>query len=315
MSTPPRALIVEEKPNPSSDFFVVPELRAQGYCIEHVSHSADFRQLDTQDAVLVFVRYIPSAWQAALASGSLAHSGLIYFSDDDLFSQAALKGMPLRYRWKIHKLAGRRVYRWLRSGVRVECWWSSPQLQARYPALQGRVIKPRPAVPEQSRPVTVFYHASASHIAEMRWLLPVMREVLARDPAIRFEVIGNPEVYAEFRRLPRTAVLMPMDWAAYRAMLAGGGRHIGLAPLLNSAFNASRSPTKFFDITAAGACGIYADHVVYRDLVCDGEDGLRLPMEPQRWVETILGLAAEEDRRQRLAEAARQKCRTLAGVQ
>ena len=80
-----------------------------------------------------------------------------------------------------------------------------------------------------------------------------------------------------------------MSWPAYKTFIQRPGRTIGLAPLLDTPFNAARAPTKFFDITAAGAVGIYADSPVYRRLVEHGKNGLLLPMDsPGGWVEAVL---------------------------
>ena len=308
-----RALVIEENRNPSSDFFVVPELQKQGYSVEFVCHRLEPRDVDTKDALLVFVRYIPRSWRAAVDSEVLGESGLVYFADDDLFESASLRGLPWRYRRKIHKLAGPRLKRWLVQNNSVSCWVNSEYLQGRYPELSCDVVKAKPASPAPEKTVTVFYHGSASHIAEMRWLLPVMQEVLQQESRIRFELIGNPEVYKAFRALPRTSVLMPMNWLAYQALLSTGGRHIGLAPLLDSSFNKARSPTKFFDITAAGACGLYAQHPAYEGFVRQNEDGFLLSMDAERWVAKILELARDDVERERLGRAAADRCAKIAG--
>nr|MBS0019649.1 hypothetical protein [Gammaproteobacteria bacterium] len=56
----------------------------------------------------------------------------------------------------------------------------------------------------------LFYHGTQAHCEEMRWLYPVMREVLEASPNTRFEIIGNPEINKLYRSLPRTHILYPM---------------------------------------------------------------------------------------------------------
>jgi hypothetical protein len=80
---------------------------------------------------------------------------------------------------------------------------------------------------------------------------------------------------------------------------------VGLAPLLPSAFNQARSATKFFDITQAGAVGIYADHPVYRSMVKNEENGLLLPMDQEVWAEAVLRLGCDDMQRQQLLSGAR----------
>src|SRR5690606_26263349 len=146
-----------------------------------------------------------------------------------------------------------------------------------------------------------FYHGSASHRAEFEWLLPVVEQALARCPQLAFEVIGDRRTRAQFARIPRVQVLYPMAWPAYQALLQRPGRTIGLAPLLDVPFNAARSPTKFFDITQAGAVGLYAQGPIYQPVVEHGVNGLLLPMNrPEAWVDAIEQLVADEPRRLRM---------------
>jgi glycosyltransferase involved in cell wall biosynthesis len=150
----------------------------------------------------------------------------------------------------------------------------------------------------------VFYHGTASHDAEKRWLRPVAEEVLRRDDRIVFEIVGGQAVDRLYRGLPRVNVVHQMKWPAYQAFLALPGRHIGLAPLLRLPFNRARSYTKFFDITRCGAAGIYADHGACAAVVSDGEDGLLVPQKHEAWVEAILRVAQDEPLRQALVRNA-----------
>ena len=84
-----------------------------------------------------------------------------------------------------------------------------------------------------------------------------------------------------------------MPWYSYQALISTPGRIIGLAPLLDTAFNDARSATKYFDITQAGAIGIYADHPVYRDSIVHKGNGYLVPMQQDLWVAQILALAHE----------------------
>jgi hypothetical protein len=85
-------------------------------------------------------------------------------------------------------------------------------------------------------------------------------------------------------------VLHPMRWQTYQAQLDRPGRSIGLAPLLDTSFNRARSHTKFYDITQAGAAGIYAEGPVYEGIVQHDKNGLVLQMEPDKWVQAIIAL-------------------------
>jgi hypothetical protein len=290
-------LLVEQGTNPSSDYFVKPLLAGEPLQVHQLHTPVDSIAAEP-NTHLVFVRYLTPQWRRWVEKHRAALGRLVFFMDDDLFDAGAHRGLPLRYRWKLHRLATCHQA-WLRS-MSAELWVSTQWLADKYADWQPRVLAPQSPYTDCQPQKTLFYHGSASHMQEIRWLLPVVEEVLQRDSAFSFELIGNAEIRKIFSHLPRVHVLQPMSWPSYKALVSRPGRIIGLAPLLPSTFNQARSATKFFDITQAGAVGIYADHPVYRSIVSNGENGLLLPMEQGEWVEAILALAEAESRRQQL---------------
>ncbi|MBL1377774.1 glycosyltransferase family 1 protein [Zobellella sp. CGMCC 1.18722] len=303
MPAPPsRALVVEQGANPSTDFFVRPRLRASGDEVLALGLNATPPETGTRFGTLVFVRYLTPAWRRWVEQNRAGLGRLVFFMDDDLFDLRAHAGLPWRYRCKLWHQAWRHQA-WLKK-MGAELWVSTPWLAEKY-AHWSPLVLPPGCPYGNARPMnTLFYHGSASHQDEIRWLYPVVEAALSQDPTLCFEIIGNARVRAQFAALPRVHVLHPMKWPAYRALLGRPGRTIGLAPLLAGPFNAARSCTKFFDITRAGAVGIYADHPVYRPVVRHRQNGLLLPMDQQAWVDAILRLnAGEEERRAMLYHA------------
>lgn len=284
-------ILVEQGDNPSSDYFVKPALADEPVRVFRLDSEVLPGSVEP-GTNLVFVRYLTPQWRRWVEQNRDTLGRLVFFMDDDLFDARAHRGLPLRYRWKLHRLA-RRHEAWLRR-MGAELWVSTPWLADKYQDWQPRVLAPQSpyggCVPQK----TFFYHGSASHMEEIRWLVPVVEEVLKRDPTFSFELIGNVEIRQLFAHLPRVHVLQPMSWPAYKALVSRPGRIIGLAPLLPNTFNQARSPTKFFDITQAGAVGIYADHPVYQTLVEHERNGLLLPMEPQAWADAIVQLGNDE---------------------
>jgi hypothetical protein len=215
--------------------------------------------------------------------------------------------MPWSYRFKLARLITCRRH-WLRQ-QKVQLWVSTPYLQQKYADWQAQLISPMPIAQRQY--CQVFYHGSATHYAEIYWLLPIMREVLARNETITFEIMGNKKVWRLYRDIPRVSVVHRMKWASYQAFLSSQNRHIGLAPLLTVPFNAARSYTKFFDITHCGAVGLYSPQSIYTEVVEHNTDGLIIDLEPQAWVTTILNLAENHALQQRLFANAQLKLKTL----
>jgi hypothetical protein len=296
-------LIVEQDSNPSTDFFVLPELERGHYrCERHRLSDTlpdDARKIDC----IVFVRYITPQWRCWVDKNRAQLGKVVLFMDDDLLDLNAHAGLPLRYRWKLWQLIWRHQG-WLKK-IGAQLWVSTPYLAEKYAGWKPVLLEPK-ATSTQVEPVkTLFYHGSASHYDEIQWLYPVVAEVLAHAPELTFEIIGNQKVRKLFANLPRVHVLHSMKWPAYQALLRRPGRTIGLAPLLDSPFNRARSHTKFFDITQAGAVGIYAPGTIYERIVKHGDNGLLVPMEKDAWVEAILQLAGDEAYRARLLQGAR----------
>ncbi|MEE4238793.1 MAG: glycosyltransferase [Anderseniella sp.] len=302
--------LVEERPNPSTDYFVLPALRAAGCRIERCG----FADLPVRErlagAVVVLVRYVPAAWARLIESARKDMSGLVFFMDDDVLDWRASTGMPWRYRIKLARLAAWRRT-WLQR-QKAELWVSTPWLTEKYAGWQPRLVEPVPLA-ALTGTCRVFYHGSASHGSEIRWLKSVVSGVLERDKGVVFEIIGGRDVWRLYRDLPRVNVIHPMKWPAYQAFLAMPGRHVGLAPLLDQPFNRARSCTKFFDITSCGAAGIYASSGACADWVEDGVSGLLVPMDGEAWTDAILRLASDAPLRQRLVQGAQARLARFSG--
>ncbi|WP_020682483.1 glycosyltransferase [Marinobacterium rhizophilum] len=298
-----RALIVEQAANPSTDFFILPKLENGDFRCERLllydGPPDDGGEIDR----VIFVRYITPQWRRWVERNKASLGKVVLFMDDDLLDLKAHSGLPWRYRWKLLQLIWRHQ-RWLKA-FGVELWVSTPWLLEKYQEWQPQLLYPQS--PHLSTPAvtTLFYHGSASHYDEIEWLYPVVAEVLERAPELTFEIIGNQKVRKLFANVPRVHVLHSMNWPAYQALLQRPGRTVGLAPLLDSPFNRARSHTKFFDITQAGAVGIYAPGTIYERIVTHGDNGLLVPMDKAAWVEAILQLAGDEVYRARLLQGAR----------
>lgn len=163
--------------------------------------------------------------------------------------------------------------------------------------------------PGRTGPITaltcLFYHASASHQREHAWVFALMQQLLLTHPRMCFEVIADGQSARRYRALPRTCVIPPMDWPTYRAFLQVPGRHIGLAPLLPSAFNRARCYTKFFEITSAGAVGLYSATPPFASIIEHQVSGLLLSTRLDDWAKALSGLAQDHHRiRQMHARAA-----------
>lgn len=310
---PTRAVVVEERDNPSTAYYLLPAL-AHAACPVLRRRFAELPTPDELDgALVVLARYVPTAWMRLLSAARPRLHRLAFFMDDDLFDTAASRGAPLHYRFKLWRLAARRRD-WL-AAQGAEIWVSTPALMEKYAAWRPRLILPAPPAPGEAPQGRdgrrIFYHGTASHTPDIRWLGPVMAQVLGDNPRLSFEIVAKRGMARAWAALPRVTVVHPMPWPAYQAFAAAPGRHVGLAPQLDSPFNAARSYTKFCDITRSGAVGVYAAGSACAGVVDHKQDGLVVPMRQADWAAAITRLALDDARREAMLENARRKLADL----
>lgn len=278
--------LIHEKPNPTSDFYFPNRNCDFDILLCQDPSNFSFKASDT----LIFVRYINLKWRIFITRlNRINRPNIILFIDDDLFDRSAHGGLPWRYQWKLYTKSTRHQ-RWFKS-IEARLWVSSAWLQQKYQSWSPTLKLPQnPYEYTNIALPLVFYHGSASHQTELHWLLPVIEKVLSHNANINFEIIGGIEIRKLFLHLPQVHVVHPMSWSSYKSFISRTGRLIGLAPLVNTSFNNARSETKFFDITKAGAVGIYADSDIYNKKVQHLKNGLLLPMETECWVKQLLWL-------------------------
>lgn len=298
--------MLHEKPNPTTEFYLEPLLQAKtaDYRVCSLTESPPVITDNSQKNSLVIVRYMNSKWRKWIDANCDKIGNIIYFMDDDVFDPGSHKHLPLDYQFKLFRLAYR-FRSWILKNT--ELWVSTDFLQKKYFQYHPKIIQPAFPYNSQNKSKCIFYHgSSATHNDEMRWLHSIIKEVLSKDPNVFFEIIGGPLMRLKYANLPRVNVISPLGWQDYKTFLSLPGRMIGLAPLMDNPFNAARSHVKFYDITHAGAVGIYADHPAYQSVIIDNENGILLPMDKKMWADAILELANDEKRCQRLLARARE---------
>ena len=82
--------------------------------------------------------------------------------------------------------------------------------------------------------------------------------------------------------------------------------HIGLAPLLDTTFNGSKSPIKAMDYAALGLAVLASDTPVYRGSIADGPAGQLVANEHAAWHAALDWLIRNQDLRQCTAKGARE---------
>lgn len=260
-------------------------------------------------AFVVVVRHAPRRWLRRVAAAAPRLAGVAWLLDDDIPGVLACSDLPFVY-------ALRTAFRYLATRDLLarlchEVWVSTPYLRDKYAAARPRLLHPLylgAPFHAKAGAVTYFYHGTAAHRRELGFLVGVVRRVQARLENAHFEVIGDERTRRLFRGIPRVRVQHPMSWPDFLAYTSGVHHAVGLAPMLDSHFNRARSHNKLYDITRAGAVGVYSDVDVYREHVRDGVNGLLVGDDESAWVEAICRLLADGESRTGMQRAALAWC-------
>jgi hypothetical protein len=140
-----RVYIVEEGPNPSTDYFVLPLVTRAHATVLRCSWGQLPAASDLHGAIVIFVRYVTAAWRALIEQTRHSLARLIYFMDDDLFDWKASQGLTWRYRFKLLKRATWHR-KWLLK-MQPELWVSTPWLQQKYAQYKPCLVLPTPLSP------------------------------------------------------------------------------------------------------------------------------------------------------------------------
>ena len=104
-----------------------------------------------------------------------------------------------------------------------------------------------PREQEESR-VVIGWAGSDTHLPDLKLLRGVIEQLLAESPVVEFAWAGMSEMPFEDHRRMRMLPLVPIE--EYPSLL--DNFHIGLAPVVDSVFNRSKSDLKFLEYAARG---------------------------------------------------------------
>lgn len=272
-----------------------------------------YREIDTRQvyspetqklpegSLIILVRDIPVNWLKWLLLENNQYAGVVWFMDDDFPGAHSDRSLPKAYR--------KRLTSWYQKAFPLlarlcnQLWVSTPYLAQKYHLPESAVLPPvEPGCSVPQPLVRCFYHGSSSHTQEWAFVREVVGLVQEYNPDTWFELMGDHALYRQFRGIPRISILHPMQWPDYLAMTSSRNMDIGLAPLMDSPFNLSRSHTKFLDITRQSAVGIYSERFCHAQEIMNSGAGLVLPDDPQVWSEEI-GSLIKQDRSTMLDKA------------
>lgn len=149
-------------------------------------------------------------------------------------------------------------------------------------------------------PVTIGWSGSASTIAHLIPLLPVLERVHARyGDAVRLRVMGDPT----FTHAPLG--LRGEAWSPDHELALLRDTEIGLMPLPDDEWTRGKCGLKGLVSMAMGAASVMSPVGVNSAIVRDGINGF-LPASDDAWFDVLCRLVEDRDLRARIGEAGRQ---------
>ncbi len=166
------------------------------------------------------------------------------------------------------------------------------------------------APPSRESPVRILAMGTTSHEHDFDLILPALKRLKVEyDERVVVDVLGmtsRTDLPKGLLRVgpPRHAM---GSYPAFVHWLTSVEPpwHIGLAPLLETPFNACKSPIKAMDYAALGLAVVASDTDVYRGSIADGPAGRLVPNTPEAWYAALDILVRDAVTRGRMMAAAR----------
>lgn len=178
-------------------------------------------------------------------------------------------------------------------------------------ALDERLLSSRAPRPRAGafvpRPLVVGIMGTRTHDLDVEVVREAWIKVRARRSDIVLEIVGTVrdeapwlELGVTFRAPPAPETEYPLFMAWWSTVLDWD---VGLAPLVDSPFNAAKSDVKALDFACIGAAGIFSRVRAYEG-IRNGETGLLCDNTPDAWAASIERLADDDALRVNLARLA-----------
>lgn len=156
---------------------------------------------------------------------------------------------------------------------------------------------------KRAKKLTVGWAGGDSHKRDMTMIAPYIRRFLDRNPSVDFHMIGM-DYRGEMKIRGRFT-----GWSSRLiSYYASIDFDIGIAPLIPSKFNRSKSPIKALEYSALGIPVIASDVGPYREFVLDGVTGF-LVKHDHEWERRLRELTYDHDMRAEMGAKAREHAR------
>lgn len=315
-----RIIVIGKFPNPTFDYYFAARLAVPGTPpVELIDIRDTAPALEAEGSMVIIIRYTSIALSRWIRRNKHQLAAVVLFVDDDIAGAIISSEASRGYRHRLLKQSILPLK--LLIGSLDELWVSTETLKQRLTYAAPRLLPPAPEISaispsvlpshHSSKPktVTIAYHATAIHMEEHNFLMPVIAAVLKARQSAVFEVISNGQNAEKWKKLDSDRVIIkpPLSWHSY---LSAQTKQIDimLVPVAPSQLNDCRADTKRIDIVRVNAAALFSDCSAFRP----AEEGeCLLPYKSNIWISHILSLIDDEDARTTLAAATRRRVEAM----
>ncbi|WP_141233016.1 glycosyltransferase [Pseudomonas sp. Irchel 3A7] len=138
---------------------------------------------------------------------------------------------------------------------------------------------------------------------EFKFLEPVVKQLGKERPDIRFEFIGG---ISDSLRALNNVQWFPgsSDYAAFLSFKISRKWTVGLAPLMESEFNASKTNNKFREYGGCHIPGVYSNTSPYIESIRSGESGILVKNTTEAWIDAIKRLIDDKGLNEKVTQGA-----------
>ncbi|WP_121118333.1 glycosyltransferase family protein [Croceibacterium ferulae] len=267
-----------------------------------------------QPDIAVFCRYSGPDVEAMVTKLKASRVPVIFHSDDDLLN------VPIDLGEKKF-IEHNRVERTSTIRFLIEqadfVYCSTPRLRERFVELgfnrdmyAGKIYCSRDIFAEaEMRPVRTIGFMGYDNRPELTRIVPVLADILAKYPEVRFELFGAMALPADLVAFGDRAVAFPpiADYDLFVERFHQMQWDIGLCPVHPTPFNVVKADTKWVDYTSIGTAVVASRGTAY-DICC--QDGCGLLVETvEDWREALESLIERPQARYDMVRAAQKKVR------
>ncbi len=162
-----------------------------------------------------------------------------------------------------------------------------------------------------SFPVVIGFMGSESHQPDVEFITPVLLRlfgIFQKEIEVHFWGVKPSKELAAFSQV-KWIPAHSYEYVDFAQHFQTQDADIFIAPLVDNEFNRAKSPLKFFEYSALGVPGIYSRLDPFDQVITHGQDGL-LASSQEEWLENLLLLIRNPDRRTELALSAQETIRS-----